>query len=110
MKAVLESHGGTVEKFNIASQAGIELARGLIGSGSRDPSAREHLQRALALDDSSDMLGERAETRLDVAEALSGEDPEGARALVREAIELARTKQATVLERRAEELLARLGG
>ena len=100
----------TASSGDIASQAGIELARGLICSGRGDPSAQEHLRRALELDDSTDMLSGRAETRLDVAEAQADEDLDGALAMVCEAIELARTKEAPVIERRAEELLARLGG
>jgi hypothetical protein len=52
----------------------------------------------------------RAETRINVAEALAAEDPDRALALVGEALELARAKEAPVIERRAAEPLGRLGG
>jgi len=75
-----------------------------------DPAAREHLTRAVELADETDATGHRAELRLEVAESLSSEERGEAISLVREALDLARAKGAVVVERRAEELLARLSG
>jgi len=92
------------------SKVDIALGLGMVGARRGDPAAREHLTRAVELADETDATGHRAELRLEVAESLSSEERGEAISLVREALDLARAKGAVVVERRAEELLARLSG
>jgi class 3 adenylate cyclase/tetratricopeptide (TPR) repeat protein len=84
-----------------ATQVGIEEARGLVLAARGDPSAGEHLRRAVALIDETDMSPFRVEMRIGLARWLRDRDPTEAARLIAEALELAEAKEATALVDRA---------
>jgi class 3 adenylate cyclase/tetratricopeptide (TPR) repeat protein len=91
-----------------SSQTAIEVVRGQLLAGTRDPAAREHLQRALALVDETDSPIWRADVRRAVARALGREHRDEAVTLAREALDLAEMKGAPVLVEEARALLTDL--
>jgi hypothetical protein len=123
MLAVMHAEGGAVDDAaryleiaertagsdDRASQVAIVLGRALIAELRGDPGAVASFEHAIELDDQSDSFVTQAATRLTVARALAVSRPEGAARVATEARDRAARKGAVVLERRAEELLARLG-
>ncbi len=89
-----------------ATQVGIQLARGAVLAARDDPSAGDHLRRAVELSDESDLSPVRIEARLALARWLEGQRSPETERVAREALELARAKGATTMAEKARAFLS----
>ena len=89
-----------------ATQVGIEQARGLVLAARGDESAGDHLRRAVALMDETDMSPFRVGTRIALAGWLVTRDREEATRVIDEALDIAEAKGATALADLARRVLS----
>ena len=91
-----------------SSQTSIAIVRGLLLAGAGDPTAEEHLRRALDLVDETDSPLWRADVRMSVARGFAVDRRAEAITLAREAVTLMEEKGVTVVAEEARALLAEL--